>query len=377
LAEALGVRASHDTASATLTLHAADIRADVMPPALCRTVRAGILFAAPMLHRLGRVTMSPPGGDVIGRRRLDTHFLGLEALGAEILAGEVFLFRAPRGLKGADIFLPEASVTGTAQVLMAAVLAKGTTIIRNAAAEPHIEDLCVLLREMGAQIDGLGTNTLTVHGVERLHGTRHRVSSDYTEVGSFLALAAATGGAITVRNVDPTHYRLITRVFERLGVELEFNGDAVSVPALQELRVRADIGGGIPVIDTGIWPQFPSDLLSVMIVLATQAKGTVLFFEKLYESRLYFVDRLIVMGANGVICDPHRVVISGPSKLHGIEMNSPDIRAGIALVGAALCAQGRSVIRNIRFVDRGYERIEDKLRALGADVQRVPDTNPG
>jgi UDP-N-acetylglucosamine 1-carboxyvinyltransferase len=348
-----------------------------MPPDLCRTVRAGILFAAPMLHRLGHVTMSPPGGDVIGRRRLDTHFLGLEALGAEIVAGELFQFRAPRGLKGEDIFLPEASVTGTAQVLMAAVLAHGATVIRNAAAEPHIQDLCVLLRDMGAQIEGVGSNTLTVHGVARLHGARHRIGSDYTEVGSFLAFAAATGGAITVRGVDPTHYRLIARVFERLGVNLEFRGDTVSVRALQELRVKSDIGGGIPTIDTGIWPQFPTDLLSVMIVLATQAQGTVLFFEKLYESRLYFVDRLIVMGANGVICDPHRVVISGPSKLHGIEMNSPDIRAGIALVGAALCAQGRSIIRNIRFVDRGYERIEEKLRALGADVQRVPDTSPG
>jgi len=373
LAEVLGVQVDWDRGARTLGLTSRDLTTAVLPRELCREVRAGILFAAPLLHRLGEAAMSPPGGDVIGRRRLDVHFYGLEAMGVEARLGESLLFEAPTPLHGDDLFLPEASVTGTAQILLAASLAQGETVIRNAAGEPHIQDLCGLLIEMGADIRGVGTNTLTVHGKPKLHGARHRVGADHTEVSSFLALTAATGGEITISDVGPQHYRMIARVFARLGIELEFDHDEVTLRAEQERRVRPDLAGGIPVIDDGIWPQFPSDLMSVMIVLATQTTGAVLFFEKLYESRMYFVDRLVAMGANAVICDPHRVVISGPARLHGIELSSPDIRAGMALVGAALCAQSRSVIHNVQYIDRGYERIDEKLASLGARIERLPD----
>lgn len=371
MADALGVHTEWEPARHSLTLNARTLARASLPASLSSEIRAGILLAGPLLHRLGEASMPPPGGDVIGRRRLDAHFSGLEALGAEIATGRKFVFRAPHGLKGRDIFLPEASVTATAQVLLSAVLADGTTVIRNAAAEPHICDLAALLGKMGAAIDGSGTGTLTVRGVSGLGGARHRVISDHTEVGSFLALAAATGGEVTVSGIDPEHYRMTRMVFERLGVQLEFSGDQVTVRAGQGRRIRPDVGGGIPVIDDGPWPQFASDLMSVMIVLATQASGTVLFFEKMYESRMYFVDRLVAMGANAVICDPHRVVITGPARLHGITLSSPDIRAGIALVGAALCAKGDSVIRNLHLIDRGYEKIDERLRALGAHVDRA------
>jgi UDP-N-acetylglucosamine 1-carboxyvinyltransferase len=373
IACALGVSAEWQPEQGRLVLCASCLTDDALPRELCGDVRAGILFAAPLLHRCGRAAMYPPGGDVIGRRRLDAHFAGLRALGATIDVGERFGFSAPgSGLRGGDCFLPEASVTATEQLLMAAVLARGTTVIRNAACEPNVQDLGRLLRRMGARISGLGTNELVVEGVERLHGAQCRVAGDPIEAGSFLALGAATGGDVTVTGVVPDHFRMVTRVFERLGIGLEMGPDWVRVGAEQRRAVQPDLMGGIPVVDDGIWPQFPSDLMSVCIVMSTQVSGTVLFFEKLYESRMYFVDRLISMGANAVICDPHRVVVSGPSRLHGIELTSPDIRAGIALVGAALCAEGRSVIHNIRLIDRGYERIDAKLLDLGARITRFP-----
>ncbi len=333
-------------------------------------IRAGILFAAPLLARLGRAEMPPPGGDVIGRRRLDSHLYGLAKLGVEVDFGPPFEFVAAHGLHGADLLLPEASVTGTAQILLAAVLAKGETVIANAACEPHIQDLAWLLVEMGAKIEGIGGNLLRIQGVDRLGGARHRVSADFAEAGSYLAAAAVTRGDVTVTGIDPLHFRMIRRGFARLGIELEDGEDFLRVPADQSRQVRLAPGGGMPVIDDGIWPQFPTDLMSVMIVLATQVCGTVLFFEKMYESRMYFVDRLVDMGANAVICDPHRAVISGPSQLHGITLNSPDIRAGMALVCAALCARGESLIRNAELIDRGYPAIEQRLRSLGAQITR-------
>ncbi len=371
LAGEIGADVAWDHGNSELRIRAANLKGPELPPKLCAEIRASILFAAPLLARLGKAEMAPPGGDVIGRRRLDSHFCGLQALGAEIDSNGVYRFAAPQGLTAADIFMPEAGVTATEQLVMAAVLAKGRTVLRNAASEPHVSDLCVLLKKMGAKIYGIGSNVLTIDGVEKLGGARHRIVADHTEVGSFLALAAATGGEVTVADAVPEHYAMTARAFHRLGINLEFGDNEVTVRADQPRRVTPDWGGGIPVIDDGPWPHFPSDQMSVMLVLATQVSGTVLFFEKMYESRMYFVDRLIAMGANAVICDPHRVVINGPAQLHGIELSSPDIRAGMALVAAALCAKDRSIIRNVHQIDRGYERIEQKLAALGADIERV------
>jgi UDP-N-acetylglucosamine 1-carboxyvinyltransferase len=372
IAGSLGTEIRWDKDSRILELQAANLCSAEPPRTLCSDIRAGILFAAPLVYRRGLAKMPPPGGDVIGRRRLDTHFIGLAEMGLHVNAvnGD-FEFRATSGLRGADIFLPEASVTATEHLLLAAVVAEGETIIRNCACEPHVQDLCRLLQSMGAAIDGIGSNTLTIQGVPTLNGARHTVSSDYTEAGSFLALAAATGGEITVAGVTPEDYRMTRHVFRRLGIELTFGTDTVSVGAGQSRRILPAAGGGIPVIDDGPWPHFPSDLMSVSIVLATQLEGAVLFFEKMYESRMYFVDRLSAMGAHTVICDPHRVVVNAPARLHGIELSSPDIRAGIALLGAALCANGSITIRGVHLIDRGYEKIEDKLRALGADVERA------
>jgi UDP-N-acetylglucosamine 1-carboxyvinyltransferase len=349
----------------------AGLRSHRLPVTEAARIRASILFAAPLLARLGHAEMPPPGGDVIGRRRLDTHLYGLVKLGASADFGPPFRFAAPHGLRGSDMLLPEASVTGTAQILMASVLAEGETVIANAACEPHIQDLASLLVRMGADIDGIGGNLLRVRGVKALHGAQFRVSADFAEAGSYLAAAAATGGELTVTGVNPRHYRMIRRVFARLGIEVETGADWIGVGLEQGRRVQLPPGGGMPVVDDGIWPQFPTDLMSVMIVLATQVSGAALFFEKMYESRMYFVDRLVDMGANAVICDPHRAVISGPSQLHGITLNSPDIRAGMALVCAALCAEGESQIRNAELIDRGYPAIEHRLRSLGAQIERV------
>ena len=339
--------------------------------ALCAKVRGSILLAGPLPARRGSAALYAPGGDVIGRRRLDTHFEGLDALGIGLAwTGDAFRLRR-RQFRGAEILLDEASVTATENILMAATLAPGRTTILNAACEPHVQDLGALLNKMGAQISGLGTNRLEIEGVRKLGGARHRVGPDYIEMGSFLAAAAATGGALTVTDLpDATTLRVMQRAFGRLGVRWTVANGKLFLPARQSLRVRQDLGGAIPKMEDGIWPAIPSDLLSVALVLATQTRGEVLFFEKLFESRMYFVDRLLEMGATLVQCDPHRVVVSGPAKLRSQLITSPDIRAGMALVIAALCAKGTTVIEQAEMIDRGYERIEARLRALGADVRR-------
>jgi UDP-N-acetylglucosamine 1-carboxyvinyltransferase len=354
----------------TWRLHARDVRMPVFDRERFRRIRGSILLAGPMLARLGAAELPRPGGDVIGRRRVDTHFLAFRELGAEVEANETFRLRAPR-LRGTDVLLDEASVTGTENAIMAAVLAEGTTVIRNAASEPHVQDLCRMLNRMGARIEGIGSNLLTIEGVDRLSGGEFTVGPDYMEVGSFIAMTAMTGGEVRIRNAAPEHLRMIRYVYERLGVRIEVEGEDVYVPSDQPLTVVPDLGGAIPTVADAPWPAFPADLMSITIVLATQVDGTVLFHEKMFESRLYFVDKLIFMGARIVLCDPHRCLVQGPSPLYGDVLVSPDIRAGMALVAAALCAQGESVIRNVDQIDRGYERVEEKLRGLGARIERV------
>jgi UDP-N-acetylglucosamine 1-carboxyvinyltransferase len=356
--------------SHTWRVHARDIRTSALNPQLFGRIRGSITLAGPMLARTGVVHLPRPGGDVIGRRRVDTHFLALGALGAEVDTDGTFRLRSER-LRGADILLDEASVTGTENAVMGATLARGTTVIRNAACEPHVQDLCRLLCRLGAQIEGIGSNTLTIHGVERLGGGEYTIGPDYMEVGSYIALAAVTSSELLIKDAAPEHLRMVGLVFERLGVYFEIRGNDVFVPADQPLTIVSDIGGTIPTIADAPWPAFPADLMSIAIVLASQSKGTALIHEKMFESRLYFVDKLIAMGARIILCDPHRCVVQGPSPLHGEEAESPDIRAGMALLIAALCAEGQSIIRNIRQIDRGYERVEDKLRSLGARIERV------
>ena len=353
-----------------VTIQAADIKRDDIPFELCEKTRTSFLFTAPLLHRTGRARLHPPGGDQIGRRRLDSHFYGLRGLGASV-DDDAFDFSLPGRFQAANLFFDEPSVTATEHILMAAVVAEGTTILRNVASEPHVQDLAALLVAMGARIEGLYTDTLSVRGVDRLNGAQHRVVSDHIEVGSFLALAAATGGDITVHDTVRGHYWMINRVFERFGIELDIQSDRIILPSGQVPRIRSDAGGITPRIDDGPWPQFPSDLMSTLLVLATQSHGTALFFEKMFESRMYFVDPLIQMGANIIVCDPHRVIVAGPTALRGQTVRSPDIRAGMAMLIAALCARGRpSIVQNAEILDRGYERLDEKLAALGADVTR-------
>ncbi|MBN1268259.1 MAG: UDP-N-acetylglucosamine 1-carboxyvinyltransferase [Kiritimatiellae bacterium] len=355
----------------TVTLCARGLRKHQLNRQLCRRARSSVLLAGPLAARHGRARLYPPGGDVIGRRRLDTHFLALGALGIETRFSSAFTLQRRR-FRGASVLLDEASVTATENAMMAAALAPGRTTLSNAACEPHIQDLGRLLGKMGARIQGFGTNRIEIQGVRALHGARHAVRPDYIEIASFAAAAAATGGRLTVRDPsDRDALAVIEKAFFRLGVEWTWRRGQLVLPARQRLRVHRDLGGGIPKIEDGTWPAFPSDLMSVAIVLATQADGTVLFFEKLFESRMYFVDRLIEMGAQIVQCDPHRVVIAGPSRLHASHMTSPDIRAGMALLIAALCAKGKSIIENAQMIDRGYERIDERLRSLGADIVRT------
>ncbi len=356
----------------TLTLCARSVHKTVLNADLCRQVRGGFMFSGPLLAKFGRATVPRPGGDKIGRRRVDTHILALEALGARVYTNHIYELRAPDGLAGADIFLDERSVTGTENALMAAVLAKGQTTIRNAASEPHVQELCHFLNAMGAQIGGIGTNELTIEGVETLTGTDHTIGPDYMEVGSFIGLAAVTNGSIRIEDAAPENMRRSLMVFRRLGVEVEVDGKDIVVPEFQKLEIVPDIGDAIPKIDDDPWPGFPADLMSIAIVVATQSRGTVLFFEKMFESRLFWVDRLIEMGAKIILCDPHRAVVVGPSKLYGEHLMSPDVRAGMALLLASLCAEGKSVIDNIEQIDRGYERIDERLRSLGAHIERVP-----
>jgi UDP-N-acetylglucosamine 1-carboxyvinyltransferase len=356
-----------------VTIHAASIEQNEVPWELCEKTRTSFLFVAPLLFRTGRTQLYPPGGDHIGRRRLDPHFYGLRLLGAEV-DEEEFEFDLTGTFIGKTIFFDQASVTATEHVMMAAAVAEGKTRMLNAASEPHVQDLAKMLNSMGAQIDGIGTNTLTIVGVAKLHGTRHRVVSDHIEAVSYLALAAATGGSITINDTVRSHYWMAHRVFERLGVTFSNEKGRIVMEKGQVPRVKPEVGRAIPMIDDGPWPQFPSDMMSVMLVLATQSEGTVLFFEKMFESRLYFVDPLIQMGANIVVCDPHRVIVTGKTRLRGQTVRSPDIRAGMALVIAALCSHKRPcVIQNAEVVDRGYPELEKKLRSLGADIVREPD----
>jgi len=354
-------------------IHARQVRPADLNPDICRCIRASILLAGPMLARTGELRLPPPGGDVIGRRRVDTHFLALRALGAYADYNEedrVFVFKS-EGLNGADILLDEASVTATENTIMAAVTADGTTILRNAASEPHVQELCHFLNSLGAKITHIRSNTLQIEGVPKLGGGEFTIGPDYMEVVSFIGAAVVTGGSIRIRNAGPQYLNMVRLVFQRLGVTWEVDGEDIIVPREQKLVVEQDLGNAIPQIKVMPWPAFPTDLLSVAIVVATQAVGSVLFHEWMYEGRMYFTDKLTGMGAQIVLCDPHRCIVMGPRKLIGERVDSPDIRAGLALILAALAADGVSVIRNIGQVDRGYERIEEKLRALGARIERV------
>ncbi len=354
-----------------VTLCARGLRRGQLDPALCRQVRASILFAGPLTARLGRVTLPPPGGDIIGRRRLDTHVEGLAALGIEMRPGAGHYTFRRRNLRGAELTLDEASVTATENILMAAVLAEGTTTLFNAACEPHVGDLAALLIAMGAVIRGVGTNRLEIDGVAALHGATHTVLADHIEAGSYLLAAAATGGELTLEGAPLEPMARLIRPLQRLGMACTLDASGrLTLPARRTRRIVRDLNGAIPKFEDGPWPAFPSDLMSVAIVAATQSSGTALFFEKMFESRMYFVDELINMGAGIVVCDPHRVLVSGPARLHGTRMTTPDIRAGMALLVAALCARGASTIENAEVVDRGYERVEETLRGLGADITR-------
>jgi UDP-N-acetylglucosamine 1-carboxyvinyltransferase len=337
---------------------------------LCSRIRASFLLAGPLLARLGRASVPPPGGDVIGRRRLDPHIHALSTLGAEIELGPRYEMRTD-GLRAGDVFLDEASVMATENAVMAAVTAPGQTVLGNAACEPHVQDLCRFLVALGARIEGIESNVLRIEGVDRLRGGEWQIGPEHIEVGSFIGLAAVTGGDMTVEGVNPKDLVSILPAFERLGVRVELGEQSVHVPPGQTLVVQDDLGGQIPKIEDGPWPAFPADLISIALTVATQAHGTVLFFEKMFESRLFFTDKLVSMGARIILCDPHRAIVSGPSRLYGERLTSPDIRAGMAMLIASLCAEGASTIGNITEIDRGYERIDERLRAVGARIERV------
>ncbi len=351
-------------------VHAAEIASSEIDPQLASRIRASFLLAGPLLARLGRASVPPPGGDVIGRRRLDPHIHAFAELGAEIEIDDRFEMRTS-GLAGAEIFLDEASVMATENTVMAASLTPGRTTIGNAACEPHIQDLCRFLVSLGARIEGIGSNVLRIDGVDSLSGGTWRIAPEHIEVASFIGLAAVTGGDITIDEVSAEDLVPIMPAFARLGIHIELNGTSVHVPPGQELVIQDDLGGQIPKIEDGPWPAFPADLTSIAVMVATQARGTILIFEKMFESRLFFVDKLVTMGARIVLCDPHRVVVTGPAKLYGQRMASPDIRAGMAMLLASLCAEGTSTIGNVAEIDRGYERIDERLRGLGAHIERV------
>lgn len=347
----------------------ADIKSCTVPEEAAEKIRASILFAGPLLARAGRAVMPPPGGDVIGRRRLDTHFLALSELGAQVDMRDSFVFTAGK-LRGADIFLDEASVTATENAVMAAVLAEGDTVLSNAASEPHVQDLCKMLTAMGASIEGTGSNRLVIHGRNRLAGCDYTIGADYMEVGSFIGLAAASHSGLRIEGVLPEDMRPARVAFGKLGITWEHEGKTLCVPQYLPLKVNHDLGGMIPKIDDAPWPGFPPDLTSIATVVATQVEGTVLIHEKMFESRMFFVDMLIGMGGRIVLCDPHRAVVSGPARLHGAELRSPDVRAGMAMVIAALCAEGKSVISNVYQIERGYECLVERLSLLGANIKR-------
>ncbi len=351
-------------------IQAAGVSKTEVDEELSDRIRGSFLLAGPLLARYGHVLLSPPGGDFIGRRPLDTHVHAFQQLGAEVTVGRRFELRAD-SLVGKHIFLDEASVMGTENAVMAASLAQGETTLMNAACEPHVQDLCRFLVSLGAQIEGIGSNMLRIEGVQQLSGGEHRIGAEHIEAASFIGLAAVTGGDVTVEDIEPRDFVSILAAFERLGVEVELGESSVRVPPGQSLVIRDDLGDQIPKIEDGPWPMFPADLTSIALAVATQATGTILIFEKMFENRLFFVDKLVRMGARIILCDPHRAVVTGPAKLHGQRLESPDIRAGMAMLIAALCAEGTSVIGNIGQIDRGYERIDERLRSLGASIERL------
>lgn len=371
LLESLGA-SIETTGNHTWKIQARQVRPADLDPDRCKQIRASILLAGPMVARSGQFQLPPPGGDVIGRRRVDTHILALRALGAEAEYSReehLFKFNANR-LRGANILLDEASVTATENAIMAASLAQGVTILRNAASEPHIQELCHLLNTLGAKIDNIGSNTLHIEGVDRLHGGEFTIGPDYLEVVSFVGAAVVTRGSIRIRNAGPQYLDMIGMVLGRLGVVWQIEGQDLLVPADQPLAIEPDLGDAIPTINVMPWPAFPTDLMSIAIVIATQSRGSVLFHDWMYPSRMFFIDKLVNMGAQVVLCDPHRCIVMGPTALVGEKMESPDIRAGMSLVLAALAARGQSTIRNVGQIDRGYEQVDQKLRALGAKIER-------
>ncbi len=370
----LGVKIE-TVADHTWRIHAKEIRPADLDPKMCRKIRASILLAGPMIARAGELHLPPPGGDVIGRRRVDSHILALEALGAQIeydRAERVFHFIS-EGLTGNAILLDEASVTATENAIMAAATASGSTVLHNAASEPHVQELCKLINSLGGNISNIGSNTLHIEGVPKLGGGEFTIGPDYLEVVSFIGAAVVTGGSIRIRNAGPEYLDMVRLVFRRMGVQWQVEGKDIIVPADQKLTIEPDIGHAIPQINVMPWPAFPTDLMSIAIVVATQAQGSILLHDWMYEGRMYFTDKLSGMGAQIVLCDPHRCIVQGPSNLIGETVESPDIRAGLALVLAALAAKGESIIRNVGQIDRGYERIEEKLRLLGADIERLSE----
>jgi UDP-N-acetylglucosamine 1-carboxyvinyltransferase len=358
------------TAPNEVRVHAADIETTEVDAELASRIRASFLLAGPLLARVGRASVPPPGGDVIGRRRLDPHIHALAELGAQIEVNARYEM-STGGLRGKRIFLDEASVMATENAVMAASLAEGETVVGNAACEPHVQDLCRFLVSLGAEIEGIGSNVLTIRGVSGLGGGQWRIAPEHIEVASFIGLAAVTGGDVTIADVIAADLAPILPSFERLGVRVELNETTLHVPAGQELAIKDDLGGQIPKIEDGPWPAFPADLTSIALAVATQARGTILIFEKMFENRLFFVDKLVSMGARIILCDPHRAVVTGPARLFGQRMASPDIRAGMAMLIASLCAEGTSTIGNVGEIDRGYERIDERLRSLGARIERV------
>jgi UDP-N-acetylglucosamine 1-carboxyvinyltransferase len=354
-----------------LRLCAANVATTEVDEGLAARIRASFLLAGPLLARFGEVRMPPPGGDTIGRRRLDPHLDAFRDLGATITGSRMIELQASGGLEACEIFMDEPSVMGTENALLAAALTPGRTLIANSASEPHVQDLAHLLTSMGAAVEGIGSNVMIVNGRDKLGGTEHRIGPDHIEVGSFMALAAATGGEIRIRDTEPGDLLMIRRQFQRLGLRSSVEGRDLLVPPDQQLAVRDDLGDAIPKIDDGPWPAFPADLTSIALALATQANGTILIFEKMFENRLFFTDKLVAMGARITLCDPHRAIVNGPCRLHGERLESPDIRAGMAMLIAALAAEGTSEIGNIAQIDRGYERIDERLQGLGAQLERV------
>jgi UDP-N-acetylglucosamine 1-carboxyvinyltransferase len=372
LVESLGTQVE-DLDATSWRITAREPRPADLNPDLCRSIRASILLAGPLSARVSGFKLPPPGGDVIGRRRLDTHILALRALGMDVRYDRGFSFNRSNSLKGADFLMDEASVTATENAIMAAVMANGETIIRNAASEPHVQELCQFLNGLGARIEEIGSNTLHIQGVSRLHGGEYTLGPDYLEVMSFVGAAAVTHGTIRVKNAGVQNLKMIAHIFERMGVQWNVEGDDLIVPAEQDLKIIPDLDGAIPEIKTNVWPAFPTDLISIAITVATQTEGSIMFHDWMFSGRMYFTDKLVGMGAKIILCDPYRCLIQGPNQLYGENLESPDIRAGISMLIAALAAKGQSTIRSIGQIERGYHNVDGKLRALGAKIERVKE----